>query len=246
MEEDHYNSDDLEDVFVTNLDSELSVQEKEEKKAFMSKSTAAEVVNAEWRRLQKEAGHSVPEGPEGIAANAGSTSGNKGAVIAIQPGTLSEADVFLQPSQVEEMLGQNSLLLHTTADQCKPTPQVAAKPPKVTIRSVSSSSTNSLQPNEDLPTASRRPSLWAGFISCLSPMMGALKKEKRSSNLDEWEIPFADIRELDFIGSGSQGAVFVGDYLREKVAVKKVKDVTYCQEAKHLRKLSHPNIVKFK
>lgn len=55
---------------------------------------------------------------------------------------------------------------------------------------------------------------------------------------EDGEITFADIRELDFIGSGSQGAVFVGEYLREKVAVKKVKDVTYCQEAVHMRKLN--------
>lgn len=82
---------------------------------------------------------------------------------------------------------------------------------------------------------------------CLSPVVGLWKNEKKpAAKSEDYEIPFADIRELDFIGSGSQGAVFVGDYLGEKVAVKKVKDINYCQEAIHMRKLSHPNVVKFR
>ena len=92
----------------------------------------------------------------------------------------------------------------------------------------------------------RYSSIWNGLVACLSPVMGLVKKEDQHlEKKDNWEIPFADIRELDFIGSGAQGAVFVGEYLGEKIAVKKVKNPTYCDEARHLRKLSHPNIVKF-
>lgn len=84
-------------------------------------------------------------------------------------------------------------------------------------------------------------------MSCLHPVSVYLRKEQAPPvKKDPWEIPFADIRELYFIGSGSQGAVFVGEYKGEKVAVKKVKDPSYCEGIRHLRKLKHPNIVVFR
>ena len=47
------------------------------------------------------------------------------------------------------------------------------------------------------------------------------------------------------MGSGAQGAVFVGRWRNEQVAVKKVKDVEETN-IHHLRKLNHPNIVQFR
>lgn len=238
--------EDLEDVFVTNLDSDLppspdKKQSREEgQEIFLSKSTAAEDINAEWRRLQMKAGG-------GGSASAAAADSAEEQPISVQPSKFSEADVFLQPSQLEEMLGQNSLMLDLPGNTEKhDTVVYPPKPQHAIIRSKTSPSAGQ-QASAAAAAAPRRASLWDGFMSCLNPVVGMLKKEKKRppGAKDNWEIPFADIRELDFIGSGSQGAVFVGEYLREKVAVKKVKDVSYCQEAKHLRKLSHPNIVKF-
>ena len=62
---------------------------------------------------------------------------------------------------------------------------------------------------------------------------------------DDWEIPFEAIQELQWLGSGAQGAVFMGKYKGEQVAVKKVKE-EFETDIKHLRKLNHPNIVLFK
>ena len=62
---------------------------------------------------------------------------------------------------------------------------------------------------------------------------------------DDWEIPFEAIQDLQWLGSGAQGAVFMGKYNAEQVAVKKVKE-EYETDIKHLRKLNHPNIVLFK
>ena len=62
---------------------------------------------------------------------------------------------------------------------------------------------------------------------------------------DDWEIPFEAIQDLQWLGSGAQGAVFMGKYNGEQVAVKKVKE-EYETDIKHLRKLNHPNIVLFK
>ena len=59
---------------------------------------------------------------------------------------------------------------------------------------------------------------------------------------DEWEIPFENISELTWLGSGSQGAVFLGRVGHEQVAVKKVRDVKET-DVKHLRRLNHPNVV---
>lgn len=62
---------------------------------------------------------------------------------------------------------------------------------------------------------------------------------------ESWEVPFEEISELQWVGSGAQGAVFLGKYHGEEVAVKKVRDIKET-EIKHLRKLKHPNIITFK
>ena len=63
--------------------------------------------------------------------------------------------------------------------------------------------------------------------------------------MDNLEIAFEDIRDLRWLGSGAQGAVFAGIYGDEEVAVKKVKEELEI-DIKHLRKLNHPNIVQFR
>lgn len=60
-----------------------------------------------------------------------------------------------------------------------------------------------------------------------------------------WEIPFEEISDLSWLGSGAQGAVFLGRLNDEQVAVKKVRNASET-DILHLRKLSHPNIIKFK
>lgn len=62
---------------------------------------------------------------------------------------------------------------------------------------------------------------------------------------DQWEIPFEEILELEWVGSGAQGTVFSGKLQDEIVAVKKVRDLKET-DIKHLRKLDHENIIKFK
>merc|ERR1719150_3470495 len=68
---------------------------------------------------------------------------------------------------------------------------------------------------------------------------------QKDSKDDDWEIPFEDISDLQWLGSGAQGAVFVGRFNTELVAVKKVRDSTDTN-IHHLRKLNHPNIVQFR
>ncbi|KAL8163959.1 UNVERIFIED_CONTAM: hypothetical protein K2H54_041943 [Gekko kuhli] len=63
--------------------------------------------------------------------------------------------------------------------------------------------------------------------------------------LDPWEVPFEEIMDLQWVGSGAQGAVFLGRFHGEEVAVKKVRDLKET-DIKHLRKLKHPNIITFK
>lgn len=243
---------DLEDVFITDLDNDLtpagkhSSSKAESASNKRANSSAAASINEEWRKLQSYRGEDPAVQNDSLQTV---DLEHPTTVVRTQPRRQSE-DVFLQPSQVEEMLSQNSLLLGGEGGGEGERGVVSNE-----TNSTSSAGTSSLQydptrfPMTPLPAPARarRSSLWDGFISCINPLVGTFKKDKRpSEKKDEWEIPFADIRELNFIGSGSQGAVFVGEYLREKVAVKKVKDVTYCEEAKHLRKLRHPNIVKFK
>ena len=102
-------------------------------------------------------------------------------------------------------------------------------------------------------TERRRSSVMDGLWACLSPVTSLWKSREKAEEEgglgkdgSAFEIPFADIKELEFIGSGAQGAVFSGEYRGEKIAVKKVKDKSYCDEICQLRKLSHRNIVQFR
>nr|KAI8726386.1 mitogen-activated protein kinase kinase kinase 12-like; partial [Biomphalaria glabrata] len=64
------------------------------------------------------------------------------------------------------------------------------------------------------------------------------------SSSDDWEITFESITDLQWLGSGAQGAVFLGKLCNEEVAVKKVRDVKET-DIWNLRKLNHPNIIAF-
>ena len=134
----------------------------------------------------------------------------------------------LQPSEVEERLENNHVLGN---DQ---------------DTNDSVSTTNSYQVQSTRVEPNQRTGFWYGVWACLGPVVGLVRKDNHpQTRRDTWDIPFADIRELEFVGSGSQGAVFAGEYRGKRVAVKKVKEPGYCDEIRRLRKLTHPNIVKF-
>ncbi|XP_038863407.1 mitogen-activated protein kinase kinase kinase 12 [Salvelinus namaycush] len=88
-----------------------------------------------------------------------------------------------------------------------------------------------------------------GLFGCLKPvwtMIGkAYSPEHKHNQEESWEVPFEEISDLQWVGSGAQGAVFLGKFHGEEVAVKKVRDIKET-EIKHLRKLKHPNIITFK
>uniref|UniRef100_A0A8C7DC98 Mitogen-activated protein kinase kinase kinase 12 n=1 Tax=Oncorhynchus kisutch TaxID=8019 RepID=A0A8C7DC98_ONCKI len=88
-----------------------------------------------------------------------------------------------------------------------------------------------------------------GLFGCLKPvwtMIGkAYSTEHKHNQEESWEVPFEEISDLQWVGSGAQGAVFLGKFHGEDVAVKKVRDIKET-EIKHLRKLKHPNIITFK
>ncbi|RWS31667.1 mitogen-activated protein kinase kinase kinase 13-B-like protein [Leptotrombidium deliense] len=87
---------------------------------------------------------------------------------------------------------------------------------------------------------------FSGVFGCLRPFFNIIGKGKESeSKQDDWDIHFDSIRDLQWLGSGAQGAVFLGRLNNELVAVKKVKEKSET-DIKHLRKLNHPNIVAFK
>jgi len=62
---------------------------------------------------------------------------------------------------------------------------------------------------------------------------------------EDYDIPFDALKDLVWLGSGAQGCVFKALLNGTEVAVKKVKSK---EEAniRNLRKLNHPNLVKFK
>lgn len=71
-----------------------------------------------------------------------------------------------------------------------------------------------------------------------------MTRSTTTSSDNNWEIPFETITHLEWLGSGSQGAVFSGQLNDRLVAVKKVKDKSET-EIKHLQHLNHENLIKF-
>lgn len=87
-----------------------------------------------------------------------------------------------------------------------------------------------------------------GLLGCMRPVMSLLVKSNATDTkqkIEEWEIPFEHISNLEWLGSGAQGTVFSGYLRNEIVAVKKVRDYKET-DIRHLRKLDHENIIKFK
>ncbi|KAL3284694.1 hypothetical protein HHI36_018843 [Cryptolaemus montrouzieri] len=86
-----------------------------------------------------------------------------------------------------------------------------------------------------------------GIFGCLRPVLSIIGKggHEIRNEQDDWEISFEQITDLTYLGCGGQGAVFSGKLNNEPVAVKKVSDIKET-DIKNLRKLNHPNIVKFK
>ncbi|PAV72107.1 hypothetical protein WR25_20788 isoform L [Diploscapter pachys] len=86
-----------------------------------------------------------------------------------------------------------------------------------------------------------------GLMSCFKPVWGYFgrsAKDMAKSIQDDWEIPFESITNLQWLGAGSQGAVFGGNLNGTTVAVKKVKELKET-DIKHLRHLTHTNIIQF-
>eukprot|EP00045_Choanoeca_perplexa_P006513 m.55799 g.55799 ORF g.55799 m.55799 type:complete len:592 (+) comp13662_c0_seq1:196-1971(+) len=81
----------------------------------------------------------------------------------------------------------------------------------------------------------------SSWFTCL---FGSSEKLEPKEN---FEINFEDIRQLKWIGSGAHGCVFLGQYRHEEVAVKKFREASsILNEERHLKELSHPNIVALK
>lgn len=138
-------------------------------------------------------------------------------------------------------------------------------PPMVAVK-IPGAQCNDSSPDTPQP-AFVKPGWMDGIFGCLRPFLSVIGKAGVNeikgnqgtflskamfwsiqfyvSFVDDWEIPFESITALKYLGCGGQGVVFSGILNNEEVAVKKVQDIKET-DIKNLRKLNHPNIVKFK
>lgn len=161
------------------------------------------------------------------------------------PDLLSPNQVHVTPNKLELVFNQEAAITPKTpfgVNIVGPVPMVGIAPTPVAPEPGGSGATGSNGPYY------RANQLLSGIFGCLRPVFNMVnigKNKETERRSDEWEIPFDSIRDLQWLGSGAQGAVFLGRLGNELVAVKKVKDKTEA-DIKHLRKLNHPNIVAFK
>ncbi|CAF4231008.1 unnamed protein product, partial [Rotaria magnacalcarata] len=96
------------------------------------------------------------------------------------------------------------------------------------------------------------------FLGCLKPIFSAvnkigenIKSSRDTTNTflkpnDGWEIPIDSImNDLKFIGTGIEGRVYLGKLNGQNVACKQVKTEAETN-IKHLRKLNHVNVIRFR
>ena len=207
--------------------------------------------------------HSLPSGEEGGEGKAAGGLTRRSSAPA--PSSLAAADsahrsrsvsqATMEPSEVEEMLENTDIAAADTVESWRElelTEDASAAETDGNASWTEDSSGTLTEPDTTVKanaeSGRRRSSLMDGLWACLAPVAILLKgKERREEEQeDDFEIAFADIKDLDFVGSGAQGAVFCGEYKEECVAVKKVNDAAYCDEIRQLRKLTHRNIIQFK
>ncbi|CAG9531760.1 unnamed protein product [Cercopithifilaria johnstoni] len=110
---------------------------------------------------------------------------------------------------------------------------------------ISVTNTMTLAPDmEPVGVSSNFQNLASSNMSTIDSLSNGIIKSNITYSDDNWEIPFETITHLEWLGSGSQGAVFSGQLNDRLVAVKKVKDKSET-EIKHLQHLNHENLIKF-
>ncbi|XP_045462128.1 mitogen-activated protein kinase kinase kinase 13-B isoform X2 [Harmonia axyridis] len=141
------------------------------------------------------------------------------------------------------MLRIQSELEQFTIHKSSSEPAVAIDIPAKGLQNVSPFGT----PDTPPPPYDIKQGWMTGIFGCLRPVLSIIGKggHEIRNDEDDWEISFEQITDLTYLGCGGQGAVFSGKINNEPIAVKKVSDIKET-DIKNLRKLNHPNIVKFK
>ncbi|XP_063410984.1 mitogen-activated protein kinase kinase kinase 13-like isoform X2 [Mytilus trossulus] len=139
------------------------------------------------------------------------------------------------------------LYLEHDIDQLSLTEKSSDSSPSPTVPHSAPASTTTHQDEVTYRDGVTERGFFEGLLGCLRPVWTIIGKAavNELKNEDDWEIPFENITDLQWLGSGAQGAVFLGKLNGEEVAVKKVRDV-HETDIKNLRKLNHPNIISFR
>eukprot|EP00794_Sanderia_malayensis_P017368 gene17368-19106_t len=119
---------------------------------------------------------------------------------------------------------------------------------KINIASSNENETNATSKSSNSSSGtglSKNGGLTGIFTTCLKPFCSLFLWKREKHKKDPWVIAFNELTEIRLIGSGAQGAVFLGHYKNQEVAIKKVRNEKDT-EIKHLRHLDHRNIVKFR
>lgn len=88
----------------------------------------------------------------------------------------------------------------------------------------------------------------SNLLGCMCPLYNSIRFNRAfASSTDEsnWEVPYHQISDKEFIASGSQGTVFKAKFRNRTIALKKVLNIKETSATYKLKDLDHVNIIKF-
>lgn len=130
------------------------------------------------------------------------------------PRPFVRADYFRRSFSLPDIANiKNSVMMHHQMDSHENGIMHNGRLPRITFNPVPATSDGTPATNGPLSYMSPKlsQSWFGGVFGCFRPIIGILSsKGFKDTKTHSWEIPYDSLRDLEYLGCGAQGSVYVG------------------------------------